>query len=450
MFIQYGVDKRQWRASEKAIKKAEANFEEILKADSHAPDGYRAPKPGEIFKNPFLANTFRLLAKDGKEGFYKGPVAKALVDIVQEKGGHITMEDLENHAKTGSEPTESICLRFNGQNVGSDKGEDSDGKPVQTAHEHGVDVWEHPPNGQGIVALMALGILEELEKTGKIPTFTERDHNCTEYLHAITEALRIAFADGTWFVTDPNVVKVPTADLISRPYLAERAKLFNPKHPAENVVHGSPAHQRSDTVYFATADRDGNACSFINSIFGGFGNGIVPKGCGFTLQNRGASFSLDPKHPNVFAPSKRPYHTIIPAMITNPDDDSLHSVFGVMGRYMQPQGHVQVLMNMLVFKHNPQTALDAPRIFMGGDMPDQGQLVDAVQSDSLDAVYLEEGISENVAKELKAMGHKVRFVKGYDRALFGRGQIIRCHMEDGRQVYSAGSDPRGDGGAFPV
>ena len=413
-----------------------------MKTDSNAPDGQRAPKAGELFKNPKLASTFRLLATHGKEGFYKGHVAEALVKIVQEKGGHITLDDLENHAELGSEPTERICLRFNGQNIGSDKNKGVDGLPMQTAHAHGVDVWEHPPNGQGIVALMALGILEELEKTGKIRTFTEKDHNGTEYLHAIIEALRIAFMDGSWFVTDPNVVKVPTADLISRPYLAERAKLFNPEKAADHIVHGSPAHQRSDTVYFATTDRDGNACSFINSVFGGFGTGIIPKDCGFTLQNRGASFSLDANHPNVFAPSKRPYHTIIPAMITNPDDGSLHSVYGVMGGFMQPQGHVQVLMNMLVFKYNPQAALDAPRICIGAGMPDQGSL--------LDTVYLEDGISEDVAKELSLMGHNVEFVRGYKRGLFGRGQVIRCHMEDRRHVYSAGSDPRGDGGAFPL
>ncbi|KAK4694699.1 hypothetical protein P7C71_g2926, partial [Lecanoromycetidae sp. Uapishka_2] len=286
------------------------------------------------------------------------------------------------------------------------------------------------------------GILEELEKTSKIRTFTEKDHNCVEYLHAVIEALRIAFADAAWFVTDPNVIKVPTEEMISRPYLAERAKLFNPKKASSRLAHGSPAHNHSDTVYFATTDRHGNGCSFINSNYGGFGTCIIPKGCGFTLQNRGANFSLDEGHPNVFAPRKRPYHTIIPAMITNSDDGSLHSVYGVMGGFMQPQGHVQVLLNMLTFKYNPQAALDAPRICIGAGMPGAGDL--------FGTVYLEDGISQDVANQLTIMGHDVEIVSGYQRGLFGRGQVIRCHMEDGRHIYSAGSDPRGDGGAFPV
>ena len=421
--------RRQWSASEQSIREASPNFGEMLKSDPNARDGKRAPGPGELFQNPTLAKTFRLLAAHGKSGFYEGEVAEALVKVVQDLGGHLTLEDLKYHAETGSEPTEAISLRFNGQSS-------------QTAHEHGVDVWEHPPNGQGIVALMALGMLEQLESIGRIPTFTEKDHNSAPYLHAIIEALRIAFADASWFVTDPSTTKVPTATLISRPYLAERAALFDPEKAASGLTHGSPAHQHSDTVYFATADRWGNACSFINSNYGGFGTCIVPKGCGFTLQNRGANFSLDSKHPNVFAPRKRPYHTIIPAMVTNPDDGSLHSVYGVMGGFMQPQGHVQVLLNMLAFKYNPQAALDAPRICIGAGMPDQGNL--------LDTVYLEEGIGEGVAAELRALGHQVEIVTGFKRGLFGRGQVIRCHVEDGRVVYSAGSDPRGDGGAFPV
>lgn len=432
----------QWRASEHTIRNASPNFGEMLKDDSEAKDGVRAPRPGELFSNPTLANTFRLLAKDGIKGFYEGHVAEALIKVVQDLGGHLTAEDMKYHAGTGTEPTKPISLKFNGQNIGAVQSKVLDGQPSQSASTHGVEVWEHPPNGQGIVALMALGILEELEKTNKIRTFTEKDHNCADYLHAIIEALRIAFADAAWFVTDPNVVKVPTEEMVSRPYLAERAKIFNPKKASSGLSHGSPAHNHSDTVYFATTDKHGNGCSFINSNYGGFGTCIIPKGCGFTLQNRGANFSLDERHPNVFAPRKRPYHTIIPAMITNVDDGSLHSVYGVMGGFMQPQGHVQVLLNMLAFKYNPQAALDAPRICIGAGMPDAGDL--------FDTVYLEDGISEDVAEKLTAMGHDVEIVSGYKRGLFGRGQVIRCHMEDGRHIYSAGSDPRGDGAAFPA
>ena len=424
------------------IRNASPNFGEMLKTDSKAPDGKRAPRPGEMFYNPTLANTFRLLAKKGKAGFYEGSVAEALVTVVQDLGGHLTLEDMKHHAQTGTEETKPISLIFRGQDMSAVESKGLDGQHIPTASSHGVEIWEHPPNGQGIVALMALGILEDLEETGKIRKFTEKEHNCTEYLHALIEALRISFADAAWFVTDPNVVKVPIEEMISKPYLAERAKLFDPKKASERVAHGSPAHNHSDTVYFATTDKDGNGCSFINSNFGGFGTCIIPKGCGFTLQNRGAGFSLEEGHPNVFAPRKRPYHTIIPSMITNPDDGSLHSVFGVMGGFMQPQGHVQVLLNMLAFKYEPQSALDAPRFCIGAGMPDQGNL--------LETVYLEDGISEKVKKGLTALGHNVETVKGYQRGLFGRGQVIRCHMEGGRHVFSAGSDPRGDGAAFPV
>lgn len=433
----------QWRASEQLIRDASPNFGEMLKSDDKAKDGKRAPLPGELMENPTLANTFRLLAKHGKKGFYEGTVAEALVKVVQDRGGHLTLDDLKHHAQLGSQKVEPISLKFKGQNIAKVQGQLLDGQQGQGNEDDGVEVWEHPPNGQGIVALMTLGILEELERTGKIRQFGEKEHNSTEYLHALIESLRIAFADASWFVTDPDVVKVPTKELISRSYLAERAKIFDPKKASGNLKHGSPAHNHCDTVYFAVTDKHGNGMSFINSNYGGFGTCIIPKGCGFTLQNRGANFILQEGHPNVIAPQKRPYHTIIPAMITNPSDQSLHTVYGVMGGFMQPQGHVQVLLNMLAFKYNPQAALDAPRICIGAGMPDAGKVLDPT-------VYLEEGISTQVADELKAMGHSVEVLKGYARGLFGRGQVIRCHMEDGKHVYSAGSDPRGDGAAFPV
>ncbi|KAI4212203.1 MAG: hypothetical protein LQ351_005072 [Letrouitia transgressa] len=427
--------------SEEDLRNSSPNFGEMLKSDPRAKDGKRAPLPGEIMTNPNLANTFRLLAKNGKKGFYQGAVAEALIEVVQDLGGHLELQDLAYHLNQGSDSVDPISLRFKGQDVGNVPSHGMDGQPEQGSPDNlGVDVWEHPPNGQGIVALMALGILEELRRTGKIRSFEESEHNCAEYLHAVIESLRIAFADATWWVTDPDVEKVPTKELISRSYLAKRAKLFNPEKASKVLHHGSPAQNSSDTVYFAVTDKFGNGMSFINSNFRGFGSCIIPKGCGFTLQNRGAQFSLEEGHPNVFAPRKRPYHTIIPAMVTNSEDQSLHTVYGVMGGFMQPQGHVQVLLNMLTFKYNPQTALDAPRICVG---PAYGKTLDR-------AVYLEEGIGENVANELAALGHEVEIVRGYERGLFGRGQVIRCHMEDGRHVYSAGSDPRGDGAAVPA
>ncbi|OSS54308.1 hypothetical protein B5807_00113 [Epicoccum nigrum] len=419
-----------WRESEANIRKASPNGHEMLKKDPSAKDGCRAPRAGEIMKNPTIANTFKLLAKHGKKGFYEGEVAEQLVKVVSDLGGYLTLDDLKHHAEAGSEPVEPISLKYTGQGVGK-------------STNGGIELWEHPPNGQGIVALMALGIIQELEKQGKISNWGLKEHNTTQHLHATIEALRIAFADAHWFVTDPNVVKVPSAELISEAYLSERAKLFDPKKATSAPIHGSPAHLRSDTVYFCCTDQEGNGISFINSNYGGFGTAIIPKGCGFTLQNRGANFSLDANHPNVLAPRKRPYHTIIPGLTTY-SDGSLHSVYGVMGGFMQPQGHVQVLLNQEVFKLNPQAALDSPRFCIGAGMPSaDGKMTDAT-------IYLEEGIEEEVVEELRALGHNVKQLNGYGRGMFGRGQIIRRHVDDGVTVWSGGSDLRGDGAAVPL
>ncbi|KAF7593060.1 hypothetical protein BBP40_012077 [Aspergillus hancockii] len=427
-----------WNESEDLLRQASPNAHEMLKQDQKAKDGFRAPLPGEILKNPTLAQTFRSLAANGKKGFYEGRVAEELVKVVQDLGGYITLDDLMYHAETGTQETEAISLKFTGQNIAEKQSEGTDGEDNQ-----GVEIWEHPPNGQGIVALMALGILEELERTNRIPKFTEDQHNSTEYLHAVIESLRIAFADASWWVTDPDVEKVPSSELISKAYLAERAKLFNPNKATDILDHGSPAHNHCDTVYFAVTDKEGNGISFINSNYAGFGTGIIPKGCGFTLQNRGANFSLSPGHPNVLAPRKRPYHTIIPAMITNVSDGSLHSVYGVMGGFMQPQGHVQVLLNMLAFSYHPQAALDSPRICIAAGSPELGEPVDRT-------VYVEEGISDQSVEGLKRLGHQVKVLAGWERGMFGRGQIIRCHYDEGQLVYSAGCDPRGDGIAIPA
>ncbi|EME46548.1 hypothetical protein DOTSEDRAFT_51997 [Dothistroma septosporum NZE10] len=430
-----------WQEREDGIKEASPNFAEMLKRDPNARDGCRAPRPGEIMKNPTLANTFRLVGKQGKAGFYTGTVAEELVKVVQDLGGHLTLDDLKNHQDLGTEEVQAISLKFKAQDIAR-----SHGKHMHDDSSEGVELWEHPPNGQGIVALMALGIIEQLEKSGKIPKFSPSDHNSTVYIHAVVEALRIAFADGNWFIADPNVSKVPSQDLISPEYLAQRAKLFNPQRCTPPLDHGSPAHRSSDTVYFACTDSEGNGISFINSNYAGFGTCIIPKGCGFTLQNRAANFALQPaNHPNILAPNKRPYHTIIPALLTNISDQSLHSVYGVMGGFMQPQGHVQVLMNQLVFGYSPQAALDAPRICIGAGMPDAGDVMDRT-------VYLEDGISEETVEGLRKLGHKVEVVKGGSRSLFGRGQVIRWHKDpvEDQGVWSAGSDPRGDGHAVPL
>jgi gamma-glutamyltranspeptidase / glutathione hydrolase len=407
----------------------------MLKKDPCGRDGVRAPRAGEIMKNPTLAQTFRTLATEGKKGFYTGRIAQEIVKVVKDRGGHLELDDLKYHLEKGNDPVDPISLKFIGQGLGE---------------ERGVELWEHPPNGQGIVALMALGIMQELEKQGKIPTFKIEDFNTATYLHAVIESLRLAFTDAAWFVTDPSVQPVPTESLISEMYLAERSKLFDPSKASETFDHGnpsfvSPALQSSDTVYFTVSDCHGNAASFINSNYGGFGTGIIPRGCGFTLQNRGASFSLDYGHPNRLEPRKRPYHTIIPGMITNLSDGSLHSSFGVMGGHMQPQGHLQTLLGQVVFKLNPQHALDAPRICIGAGMPEEGQVLEW-------KVHIEESMPDETIEGLKKLGHNVKILTSHQRATFGRGQIIRSSVDsvEKTRIWSAGSDMRGDGAAFPL
>ncbi|KAK6359074.1 hypothetical protein TWF696_000242 [Orbilia brochopaga] len=409
------VTAEMWAAGAAWLLKASPNGAEMLVPSSKEGGKPHAPAAGEIMIMKNLAETFRTLGREGKKGFYEGRIAEEIVKVVQARGGVLTLEDLKRHGEIGAEAVEPISM---------------------SVERLGVELWECPPNGQGIVALMALGILEALEKAKVIPKLEELGHNSAEYLHALVEALRIAFADASWYVTDPTMLKVKTSQLLDKAYLAERAKLFDPTKAAKNLHHGSPAMSSSDTVYFCVTDKDGNGCSFINSNFSGFGSSIVPYGCGFTLHNRGANFHLDEGHPNVVAGDKRSYHTIIPAMVTQ--NGELHTVYGVMGGYMQPQGHVQVLLNMLAFKYSPQVALDAPRFCLGGMVLDQ-------------SLMLEEGISAETAEALTKMGHTgVRIVKGFERELFGRGQAIQVHSDKGLRVYSAGSDMRGDGHAVPL
>jgi gamma-glutamyltranspeptidase/glutathione hydrolase len=247
------------------------------------------------------------------------------------------------------------------------------------------------------------------------------------------EAMRLAFADARWYVADPTFSNIPLKELLSKEYADERRKLINRKRTMIDPKRGTPVAS-SGTVYLSVADRFGNACSFINSNYWGFGTGIVPKGFGFTLQNRGHNFSLDPNHPNALEPRKRPYHTIIPAMITR-EDGSLYASYGVMGGFMQPQGHVQVLSALVDKGLDPQSALDLPRFCI--DVEESGG-----------RVALEEGIPADAISELESMGHSVYPVSGYDRSLFGRGQVILWDEETG--VLCAGSDPRADGCAMTL
>jgi len=291
----------------------------------------RGPEPGEVFRNPGLARTLRAVADGGREAFYEGPIATAIAQVIQQAGGCMTEDDLAAHASTWEMPS-TITYR-------------------------GYRLCECPPNGQGITALIALNILEGFD-------LAPLELLSPQALHLQIEALRLAFADARWYISDPTFNQIPLEQLLSKEYAAERRALINPARAYLDPERGMPVAS-SDTVYLSAVDQFGNACSFINSNYMGFGTGIVPKGWGFTLQNRGHNFSLDPAHPNALAPRKRPYHTIIPALATRESDGSLFASFGVMGGFMQPQGHAQVFSALIDHGLDPQSALDLPRFCIG-------------------------------------------------------------------------------------
>lgn len=362
----------------------------------------RSPRAGEVFRNPSMAKVLLDIAQGGKEAFYQGWIAEKIVETVQSCGGTMTAGDLACHTSTWEEP-------------------------ISTVYK-GVRVHECPPNGQGLTALLALNILSQFD----LPSLGEP--LSVRRLHVMIEALRLAFADAGWYVADPDFVKIPLAELLSADYAASRARQIHPERATLDHPHGVPT-SRSGTVYFSVVDGWGNACSFVNSNYMAFGTGIVPEGSGFALQNRGLGFSLQPGHPNALAPRKRPYHTIIAGITTREGDDTLHSSFGVMGGFMQPQGHIQVLSGLLDDGLDPQAVLNRPRFCILDGLPGG-------------TVALEEGIPEPVINALEAMGHPVKRTCGVDRAVFGRGQVILRNPADG--LLCGGSDPRADGCALGV
>src|SRR5438067_3741798 len=377
-----------WAFGPRLYKDLPGAFLETYTLDSKG----RTPAKGDIFKNPALAKTLRLIGEKGRDGFYKGEIADKVEAFMRANGGFLAKTDFEKHTSTWVEPV-SINYR-------------------------GYDVFELPPNGQGIAALQMLNILEgfDLRVMGR---------NSPEALHTMIEAKKIVWADRAKFYADPAFAKIPLAGLLSKTYAAERRKLIDPNRAAKTVETGVPpanptASQptrlplqtglldQGDTIYLCTADDEGNMVSLIQSNYRGMGSGIVVPGLGFVFQDRGELFSMDPQHANVYAPGKRPFHTIIPGFVMK--DGKPWEAFGVMGGGMQPQGHVQVLTNQIDFGLNVQEAGDASRWQHEGDNEPTGEKMSA----SGGYVEVESGIPYQTVRELRKRGHDMRFdVGGY-------------------------------------
>lgn len=364
-----------------------------LNTDEYLPGG-AAPAVGQIVQLPGLARTLQGIADGGPEAFYTGSVAEAIVQTLEAEGGVMSLDDLKEHCSTWE-------------------------TPIFTDYR-GVAVYECPPNGQGLAALQALNIANTWN-LGELPW------DSPERLHRMVEAMRLAFADARQYIADNATHPAPLDWLLSRSYALERQALVSDDRAMQPPSFGRPLVD-SDTVYLTTADGAGNACSFINSLYMGFGSGIVAKGTGVFLQNRGALFDVNPDHPNALAPRKRPYHTIIPGMALQ--NGELWASFGVMGGFMQPQGHFQVMSAMLDDDLNPQEALDRPRFCLTEGTGDS-------------ILALEEDIPVATMARLAELGHHVQPVSGAARGVFGDGHIIRRDAETG--VLYGGSDPRKDG-----
>ena len=378
---------RQWQAAEDKLASRPSGMEFL--------PGGRAPRHGEVVTLPTLGHTLQALAEGGRDAFYGGDIAHKIADFIQSEGGWITTDDLAEHRSDWDEP-------------------------IHTDYR-GVTVWECPPNGQGIAALMALNIAESFDIRDMKPQSAETYHH-------LIEAMRLAFADTFQYIADPRVAKVPIGPLLSHEYASQRRELIRSDTAMEHVSYGNP-FGAADTVYVTAVDGEGNACSLINSVYETFGSGLVVPTTGIALQNRGALFSLDPTHPNFIQGRKRPYQTIIPGMATR--DGELWLSFGVMGGFQQPQGHLQVISNMVDFELDAQKALDALRFHV--DVRDPG------------TVKLEADAARETVADLRRRGHRVEIIDGYERILFGGGQIISRDAETG--VLTAGSEPRRDGAA---
>ena len=361
--------------------------------------GGSAPGEGEVFRNPQLAATLRRVAEGGRDAFYTGPVAEAIAAAVQELGGYLTVEDLASHQGEWVEP-------------------------VSTTYR-GHEVFELPPNGQGIAALQMLNVLEAYP-------LGEWGFGSPQHLHAFVEAKKLAFEDRARFYADPAMADVPVARLISKEYADERRALIDPERAATSLPAGNPALEEGDTVFLCTADAAGNMVSLIQSNYRGMGSGVTPKGLGFVLQDRGELFDLTPGRANSYAPGKRPFHTIIPAFAKRGGEPWL--AFGVMGGATQPQAHAWIISNVVDFGMNLQEAGDAPRIIhLDSSQPTGERMTDGGR------VTLESGFGPEVRDALRALGHRVEDVPG----VFGGYQAIARHPESG--CWVGASESRKDG-----
>jgi gamma-glutamyltranspeptidase/glutathione hydrolase len=380
-------------------------FSDLESPDSSLAEVYApAARPlqfGDVFSNASLAHSYRLIAEGGADAFYEGEIAEKIVTTSARLGGFISLDDLAAHESDWVDP-------------------------ISTSYR-GYEVWELPPNGQGIAVLQMLNLLEHFD----IASLAE---NSVEHLHLFVEAKRLAYADRARYYADPDFAAVPVAELISKDYAASRVGLIDPRRAASSLPPGD-VPVGGDTVYLTVADGDGNMISLIQSIYGSFGSRICPDGTGFAMQNRGIAFSLDPDHPNRLEPRKRPFHTIIPGFVTRAARPVI--AFGVMGGDFQPQGQVQVLMNMLDFRMSPQEASDQPRASHEGNAGFRGEAPSGNGQ-----VFLEKGISSTTRAGLTALGHTV----SDSTPAWGGYQAI--WREDDPLRYFGGSDARKDGGAF--
>lgn len=399
------VDAALWRDALVEFADADLTDEFLAPLRSTFTVAGRAPREGEIFANPDLAASYEKLARDGRDVFYKGEMARHMASAIQRAGGHLQVSDFAAHRGEWVTPV-SVNYR-------------------------GYDVYELPPNGQGIAALQMLNILEAypLGKLGR---------DDPAFWHLMVEAKKLAYEDRAKFYADPDFASVPLEGLLSKGYAAERRALINPQHAMREASAGAPpAH--GDTTYLAVADDTGMMVSFIQSTYWEFGSGLVAEGLGFALQNRGSAFSLDKEHANVYAPGKRPFHTIIPAMLMK--DGQPLMAFGVMGGFLQPQGHVQILVNMLDLGMNVQEAGDAARFVHSGNAQPTGG---ATQDEG--ELRLEAGVSPAVVEALRKMGHRISYGEHPYIGAVGGYQAIWRDPKTG--VYHGASEMRFDGAAL--